>query len=1159
MRHVLRTIQSEFKLQEESFRKLHELGSTLLQRADPSAAQEIKVVTAQVQHAWLEVYNKLEEQRVRLEALQGDWRQCEEDIEEILAWLKNIRLKLNADIPNTYDDLQADLTRCKDIAASFDNSEDKRQRLQALEKKLSRAIQAEDMNVLHQRIRLLNKQWEELRSQAGLRDHRLHDCTFRWSSLGQQLRELMEWIEDMEVRIVSSREVHIEDLLHKLETEYADAMAMKGREVEEVMERGRQLMKNSSEIRASDIEQRLQRLHDKWCHLQAVADFRTRKLKETVLAVKQLESSMRNLSHWLATVEQELAAPVVYHDCDMQEISAKLQHTQDVQRDIEQHSAGVSSVLNLCEVLLHDADACPTQTEFDALQHAMTNLDRRWKNIFDLCPERRARIKETWELWETFGTDCRRFSEWLGTMEVDIGDTEASMPPSGTKEDIRNYENLQRQVHDRLSELESINKQYRQLAKEGRTDTKGVLRSRMQEANDRWDALQQRVTELMQGLRQSAGIREDFVTTRLSLMQWLTEVDMQLTNIEHLSQLDVAAKIKEIQRLEEEIDERRHRMDYLQQAAVLLIQQGTEGEALRVQQELDQFKQFSRQVLQRVDTCRSALHRLSAAQVEETGKVEEKERYAQLECGTDLLTAQRPSSADWDTRELEAYLESSPPESPPYKRRARAEGDLVPKASVSPIRRPVSPARSPSPLLRSGSPVRSLSPTRRSPSPTRSLSPTRRSLSPTRRSVSPSRRSTSPSRWSRDGTDGEVDSEWRARGRSAKIDVLVEQLADAVQAASAHLDIVERQMDSRISADSPPSHREVRAGKVQVVQWMDSLSYICVQCLMECENQVDTVQRLDRLLKIEAGSTFIPSVDLQVKGINERWERVQSRAAERNLRISQQQRDVSRFSMDVDSLLGWLDEAEALQASLGITPTDITHLNLLIRQHKDFMVQLEGKRARFLSIQLLSKNYVSLTTPEGRQLQLRVQELERRWEAVAARAADIQQSLQRALLQCQEFQHTVQDYLLWLEDLEGRIRRCEPVRLSAEVSLLKDKYNILQDLRSELEGNQSAVLSLRETADQLLVSGDLPEMSSARDKTHIISNRLNSLLHLTNAYLQSLESKLRVKGARQLYFYIVRGVRQLYFYIVQGARQLYFYIVQGVRQLYFYIQGARQL
>ena len=52
---------------------------------------------------------------------------------------------------------------------------------------------------------------------------------------------------------------------------------------------------------------------------------------------------------------------------------------------------------------------------------------------------------------------------------------------------------------------------------------------------------------VLQGLRYSAGIREDFVATRLSLMQWLTQVDMAITNVQLLSQSDIDAKLKEIQ------------------------------------------------------------------------------------------------------------------------------------------------------------------------------------------------------------------------------------------------------------------------------------------------------------------------------------------------------------------------------------------------------------------------------------------------------------------------------------------------------------------------------------------------------------------------------------------------------------------------------------
>lgn len=62
---------------------------------------------------------------------------------------------------------------------------------------------------------------------------------------------------------------------------------------------------------------------------------------------------------------------------------------QDLQRDIEQHTAGVESVFNICEVLLHDSDACANETECDSIQQTTRSLDRRWRNICAMSMERR--------------------------------------------------------------------------------------------------------------------------------------------------------------------------------------------------------------------------------------------------------------------------------------------------------------------------------------------------------------------------------------------------------------------------------------------------------------------------------------------------------------------------------------------------------------------------------------------------------------------------------------------------------------------------------------------------------------------------------------------------------------------------------------------------
>lgn len=40
--------------------------------------------------------------------------------------------------------------------------------------------------------------------------------------------------------------------------------------------------------------------------------------------------------------------------------------------------------------------------------------------------------------------------------------------------------------------------------------------------------------------------REEFETARDSILVWLTEMDLQLTNIEHFSECDIQAKIKQL-------------------------------------------------------------------------------------------------------------------------------------------------------------------------------------------------------------------------------------------------------------------------------------------------------------------------------------------------------------------------------------------------------------------------------------------------------------------------------------------------------------------------------------------------------------------------------------------------------------------------------------
>lgn len=63
---------------------------------------------------------------------------------------------------------------------------------------------------------------------------------------------------------------------------------------------------------------------------------------------------------------------------------------------------------------------------------------------------------------------------------------------------------FQRQVQECLTQLELINKQYRRLARENRTDSSHRLREMVHDGNRRWDNLQKRVAAILRRLKVAA-------------------------------------------------------------------------------------------------------------------------------------------------------------------------------------------------------------------------------------------------------------------------------------------------------------------------------------------------------------------------------------------------------------------------------------------------------------------------------------------------------------------------------------------------------------------------------------------------------------------------------------------------------------------------------
>uniref|UniRef100_A0A7M4FHX4 Spectrin repeat containing nuclear envelope protein 2 n=1 Tax=Crocodylus porosus TaxID=8502 RepID=A0A7M4FHX4_CROPO len=326
-----------------------------------------------------------------------------------------------------------------------------------------------------------------------------------------------------------------------------------------------------------------------------------KKLKETFAFIQQLDKNMSNLRTWLARIESELSKPVVYDICDDQEIQKRLAEQQDLQRDIEQHTAGVESVFNICDVLLHDSDACANETECDSIQQTTRSLDRRWRNICAMSMERRMKIEDTWRLWQKFLDDYSRFEDWLKSAERTAACPNSSeVLYTSAKEELKKFEAFQRQIHERLTQLELINKQYRRLARENRTDSASKLKQMVHEGNQRWDNLQKRVAAILRRLKHFTNQRDEFEGTRESILVWLTEMDLQLTNVEHFSESNLDDKMRQLNGFRQEITLNTNKIDQLIVFGEQLIQKSEPLDAILIEDELEELHRYCQEVFGRV-------------------------------------------------------------------------------------------------------------------------------------------------------------------------------------------------------------------------------------------------------------------------------------------------------------------------------------------------------------------------------------------------------------------------------------------------------------------------------------------------------------------------------------------------------------------------------
>uniref|UniRef100_A0A8C3IBR6 Spectrin repeat containing nuclear envelope protein 2 n=1 Tax=Chrysemys picta bellii TaxID=8478 RepID=A0A8C3IBR6_CHRPI len=1046
-----------------------DIGKKLCNDSDPETNAVIQKELSQLQENWNDAQLQVEKIMKQLLGTVQTWDSCEKLIKELESRLRELKAKVKDPLPEEHEELYKTKEHVKELEKSLADWNQNVKELDNMKADLAHYILAEDVVLLKEQVEHLHRKWEELCLRVSLRKQEIEDRLNAWIVFDEKNKELCTWLVEMESKVLQTADVSIEDAIDKLQKDCMEEINLFGENKLHLKQMGDQLIKTSNKSRVAEIDDKLNKINNRWQHLFDVFGGRLKKLEGTFAVIQTLDKNMSSLRTWLARIEAELSKPVVYDICDDQEIQKRLAEQQDLQRDIEQHSEGVESVFNICEKLLSDSDACANETECDSIQQTTRSLDRRWRNICSMSMERRMKIEETWRLWQKFLDDYSRFEDWLKSAERTAAYPNSSeVLYTNAKEELKKFEAFQRQIHERLTQLELINKQYRRLARENRTDSASKLKQMVHEGNQRWDNLQKRVAAILRRLKYFTNQRDEFEGTRESILVWLTEMDLQLTNVEHFSESNFDDKMRQLNGFQQEITLNTNKIDQLIVFGEQLIQKSEPLDATLIEDELEELHRYCQEVFGRV----SRFHQ--------------------------RLTSRHPGiEDDKDTSENETDAEDSREmQNDPWHKKAINE---VPSSQQS-LCHLVSPA----------------------PAHERSGCETPVSVD----SIPLEWDHTGDVGGSSSHEDEEEGTYYSALSDveiTENPEAYLKMTTKTLKASSG------KSISEALTWHSPdsPACRKHQYHQAEMVRNVRSGSpetstpykpgYVSSRSV-DINSNTDSVKEVSAILndeepQNEQGLVSIAAAEKQ-SGVIERWELIQAQDLRNKLRMKQNLQQWQQLNSDLSDITAWLDktEEELEELQKAKPATNMHTMEQRVKKLKDMLKAFDNYKALVFSINQSSKDFQQTDSTESKELQNRLRQVNLRWEKVSHSMDNWKRGLQQTLMQCQDFHELSQKLLLGLASAESRRHNAQFTDPNADPHTILECQKELMQLEKELLEQQLQVNTLQEISTYLLVKSDGEDYIEADEKIHVIGKKLKQLLEQVSHDLKTSQGNVVSQG-----------------------------------------------
>ncbi|XP_076267566.1 dystonin-like protein short stop isoform X46 [Rhynchophorus ferrugineus] len=861
-------------------------------------------------------------------------------------------------------------------------------------------------------------------------------------------QDLAAWMDEMEQRLARYKvlAVHTERLLEQMDdlTALTEGIASRQSDVDGTVDSGVELMRHISSDEALQLKDKLDSLQRRYNDLTSRGSDLLKHAENLLPLVQKFHNNHNRLVEWMQGAEAILQSAEP-NEGDIARLELDLQELRPVLESI--------NVLGpqLCQASPGEGAA--------TIEGLVTRDNRRFDAIAEQIQRRAERIHLGKQRALEVTGDIDELLEWFREVEGQIKDAEKPSADSDLiRVQLKEHKALNDDISSQKGRVRDVLSTAKKVLRESPpSEDTSFIREKMEDLREAMDTVSALSSDRLGILEQALPLAEHFHDTHIGLINWLSDMEeqVQMLSMPALRPDAIAQQQDRNEMFLQSINEHKPLIDKLNKTGEALVRLCNEDDGAKVQELLDsdnaRYAALKLELRQRQQALEQALQESSQFSDKLEGMLRALTNTADQVNNQEPISAHVPKIRD-QIEDNDAIISDLDKRKEAYAAVQRAADDVITKAgnradpAVKDIKRKLDKLKN---------------------------------------------------LWD------DVQKATKDRGNSLEnaLDA-AEKFWKELHAIMATLKDLE---DSLVSQEPP-------AVEPKAIQEQQVALQEIRQEIDQTKPEVDQVRSSGQKLMKLCGEPDKPEVKKHIEDLDNAWDNITALYAKREENLIDAMEKAMEFHETLQDLLAFLDRAEKKFDKMGPLGSDIEAVKSQIDQLKNFKVEVDP---HMVKVEALNRSLIrqaqELTERTSADQAAAIKEplsaVNKRWDDLLRGMVERQRQLENALLRLGQFQHALNELLVWISKTDKTLDELKPVAGDAQV--LEIELAKLKVLINDIQAHQTSVDTLNDAGRQLIESGkDRHEASATQEKLNTLNTQWRALVQKAADRQRELEDAL---------------------------------------------------